>query len=112
VIGWLVGVALLWTSNRWTPREKLAGTLLVPGGPGSVALLIGLGALTTARVEVCSTGDATAATADGTQPAMQCSGGGGQGAGIVLLVALVVAFVVSFVVPAVLFRRAARRARA
>jgi uncharacterized membrane protein len=32
VIGWLVGAVLLWTSQVWTAREKLIGTLVVPGG--------------------------------------------------------------------------------
>ncbi|MGI5485044.1 HAAS signaling domain-containing protein [Streptomyces lavendofoliae] len=31
-IGWLVGVALLWSSRRWTVAEKALGTALVPGG--------------------------------------------------------------------------------
>jgi len=31
-VGWLVGVVLLWTSDRWTTREKLLGTLVWPGG--------------------------------------------------------------------------------
>jgi HAAS len=31
-VGWLVGVALLWGSAVWTTREKLLGTLIVPGG--------------------------------------------------------------------------------
>ena len=31
-IGWVVGVVMLWTSLAWTTREKLIGTLLVPGG--------------------------------------------------------------------------------
>ena len=30
--GWLIGVALLWTSDRWTRREKLLGTLFWPFG--------------------------------------------------------------------------------
>jgi uncharacterized membrane protein len=30
--GWLVGALLLWTSRAWTTREKLVGTLVVPGG--------------------------------------------------------------------------------
>ncbi len=34
VIGWLVGVFLLWTSRRWHWWEKLIGTVIVPGGPG------------------------------------------------------------------------------
>lgn len=32
VLGWLVGLVLLWTSATWTVREKLAGTLIWPGG--------------------------------------------------------------------------------
>ncbi len=31
-LGWLVGLALLWTSRVWTLRDKLIGTLVVPGG--------------------------------------------------------------------------------
>jgi hypothetical protein len=30
--GWLAGALLLWTSRAWTVREKLVGTLVVPGG--------------------------------------------------------------------------------
>src|SRR4051812_12124472 len=29
---WVVGVVLLWRSPAWTSRDKLVGTLLVPGG--------------------------------------------------------------------------------
>jgi HAAS len=32
VIGWLVGVVLLWISRAWTRRDKLWGTLILPGG--------------------------------------------------------------------------------
>lgn len=32
VLGWLAGVILLWGSDAWTAREKLLGTLVVPGG--------------------------------------------------------------------------------
>jgi hypothetical protein len=32
VIGWLIGVVLLWISEAWSTREKLLGTLVVPGG--------------------------------------------------------------------------------
>ncbi|GAA1681617.1 hypothetical protein GCM10009745_27250 [Kribbella yunnanensis] len=30
--GWVAGVVLLWTSDRWTTREKLLGTLVTPFG--------------------------------------------------------------------------------
>lgn len=39
VVGWLVGVVLLWSSRRWTVTEKLLGTLVVPLGPGGVLVL-------------------------------------------------------------------------
>ncbi len=32
VVGWIVGVILLWVSPRWQRREKLIGTLVWPGG--------------------------------------------------------------------------------
>ena len=31
-LGWIVGAVLLWTSRIWDVRDKLVGTLLVPGG--------------------------------------------------------------------------------
>ena len=30
--GWLIGVVLLWSSNIWNTRDKIIGTLIVPGG--------------------------------------------------------------------------------
>jgi hypothetical protein len=32
LVGWAVGVALLWTSDRWTRTEKWLGTLVLPFG--------------------------------------------------------------------------------
>jgi hypothetical protein len=31
-VGWIVGLVLLWSSPTWRLREKLLGTLLIPGG--------------------------------------------------------------------------------
>lgn len=39
VLGWLVGVALLWASKVWTFREKVLGTLLVPGGLAAIPII-------------------------------------------------------------------------
>ena len=39
-IGWLVGVVLLWTSQAWTTRDKLIGTLVPPGGLAFVVFLL------------------------------------------------------------------------
>jgi hypothetical protein len=46
VIGWLVGVVLLWSSNVWTSREKLIGTLVVPGGLALPVFLLTYGTTT------------------------------------------------------------------
>jgi hypothetical protein len=32
IIGWFVGVVLLWISDAWNTRDKVIGTLVVPGG--------------------------------------------------------------------------------
>jgi uncharacterized membrane protein len=40
VVGWVVGVVLLWMSRRWRTWEKVLATLVVPGGPG-LALVAG-----------------------------------------------------------------------
>jgi uncharacterized membrane protein len=32
IVGWLIGVVLLWVSNAWNVRDKVIGTLFVPGG--------------------------------------------------------------------------------
>jgi hypothetical protein len=37
LVGWIVGVVLLWSSRAWTAREKLIGTLVLPGGITAVA---------------------------------------------------------------------------
>ena len=56
VIGWLAGVMLLWRSRAWNLRDKVIGTLVVPGGlltpfalmtyltlgPGGIAVLVAL----------------------------------------------------------------------
>lgn len=77
--GWLAGVVLLWSSRVWTIRDKLIGTLIVPGGLASVliALLVG------SSVQVCSGG--------GPNP-LHCTGGASTGHVIVsiALIALLV----------------------
>jgi uncharacterized membrane protein len=32
LFGWVIGVVLLWVSNAWNVRDKIIGTLFVPGG--------------------------------------------------------------------------------
>lgn len=40
VIGWFIGVALLWASAVFTTRDKLVGTLVLPGGLALPAFLL------------------------------------------------------------------------
>jgi uncharacterized membrane protein len=44
VLGWFIGVVLLWMSPRWTAKDKLLGTLVWPGGLLAPALLVVAGA--------------------------------------------------------------------
>lgn len=58
LVGWFAGVALLWSSSLWTRREKLLGTLVIPGGLATAVLCIqlvlirGVGGSGTSTVEV------------------------------------------------------------
>lgn len=39
IVGWLVGVVLLWASQAWSVGQKLLGTLVVPGGLATPVML-------------------------------------------------------------------------
>ena len=39
-VGWFAGLILLWSSRAWNTRDKLIGTLVVPGGLASVLPLM------------------------------------------------------------------------
>lgn len=51
-VGWLAGVILLWSSRAWTARDKLIGTLVIPGGLAA-GLLIGLIVSGSAHKTIC-----------------------------------------------------------
>ncbi|GAA1231622.1 HAAS signaling domain-containing protein [Oryzihumus leptocrescens] len=101
VIGWLCGVALLWTSRQWTTREKLLGTLVVPGGPGGVWLASAL------PTQNCS--ESSGGSPSGPETITRaCSGFAFPP--LVGIPLAIVTLVASFVVPAVLLSRARKRA--
>jgi uncharacterized membrane protein len=86
-VGWIVGVVLLWVSSLWSTREKLIGTLVVPGGLLPAAYLF----LASFSVESCSSeiDPRTQAVVGET-----CTGGtstAGQVLGIALFVVVLVA---------------------
>ncbi|GAA3589966.1 HAAS signaling domain-containing protein [Kribbella ginsengisoli] len=40
LFGWVIGVVLLWTSDRWTRNEKCLGTLIWPFGYAFIGFLL------------------------------------------------------------------------
>ena len=62
LVGWFIGVALLWRSPVWTTREKLVGTLVIPGGLGAPLALAFVGA----EWRACNGGTVTERFPDGT----------------------------------------------
>jgi hypothetical protein len=50
VIGWIVAVVLLWISDVWSTRDKVIGTLVVPGG---LVLPLGLAVMAVGPNESC-----------------------------------------------------------
>jgi hypothetical protein len=42
LVGWIVGVILLWRSTVWRTRDKVIGTFLLPGGLLPAAISLGL----------------------------------------------------------------------
>ncbi|MGN6332933.1 MAG: hypothetical protein ACTHOD_14995 [Motilibacteraceae bacterium] len=63
VVGWLVGVVLLWSSARWTRAEKWLGTLVVPLGAGGIVMVGGLLTARTCATAEFATGAGIASTA-------------------------------------------------
>lgn len=104
-IGWLAGVVLMWSSARWTTREKVVGTVLLPGGFG-VLLLAGL-----APVSACSSGGSARVGDPVEHITTTCSGGIGLPTPVVLGL-FAGWFIVSISVPIILLRRAYARAAA
>lgn len=92
VIGWLVGVVLLWASEAWTAREKLIGTLVVPGG---LALPLFLGLYGTSA-EVC---------VEGPGQAPVCEGGRSTGSTVLVAVLMIALLLAPIVTTAFLARR-------
>jgi uncharacterized membrane protein len=94
VLGWIVGVILLWASQVWTTRDKLIGTLVLPGG---LLVPVGLGF-------IADSGGACVETSQGVDT---CSGGTGP----LGIAALIVLFLLPLASTAYLARQM-RRGRA
>jgi Protein of unknown function (DUF1700) len=84
-VGWLVGLALLWSSGVWSARDKLIGTLVFPGGLALPVFLFMFGAASGSG-QVCY-------GPVGPGAGMTCTGGQstvGEYAGFALLIVLLV----------------------
>jgi uncharacterized membrane protein len=104
VIGWFVGLVLLWVSEAWSLREKLVGTLLVPGGL-LPALLILTGAVGGYSETCGSEGDLVTG-----EISTVCTGGPSLAARIAWAVVFIVCVVGPFFTTAFLVRRLRRPA--
>jgi hypothetical protein len=64
-VGWVAGLILLWSSRAWSARDKVIGTLIVPGGLATILpamLLVGTTQECTSfngRVQHCTPGPST-----------------------------------------------------
>jgi hypothetical protein len=83
-LGWFAGVTALWMSNTWSVRDKLIGTLVVPGG-----LLLPFLLFLPLFGETCQS-----VGVNGRTVSEHCSGGHAAGVQI-LLVALLAALVIA-----------------
>jgi hypothetical protein len=100
IIGWFVGVVLLWISDAWNTRDKIIGTLVVPGGLAG-ALGVGL-ASTGGRGASCGPVEITVAPgACATVPSTD-----GSVVGLMLAVLVVIAPIATAVYLSLRLRRA------
>jgi hypothetical protein len=113
VVGWFVGVVLLWSSRIWTLRDKLIGTLVLPGGLASAVFLftflfagVGSGSGGVCSSFTTTTRGAHGVTAVNTGTDCTSSEGGAN----YLVIALVVLIVVLPILTAIYLGRRANRA--
>ena len=92
VVGWVIGVVLLWVSDSWTTIEKLIGTFVVPGGLALPVFLLTFAGWT----ESCSGPPGGP---------LVCTGGPSQGMQVAGIVGTVVLFVLPLLSTAFLARR-------
>lgn len=104
-VGWLVGVVLLWVSDTWSARDKLIGTLVVPGGllPALVLLVFGGSDSSCLQMTDPTTGAVLQET---------CRGGSSTSAQTLQIALWIVLAVAPFVTTAYLARRMTRRSAA
>jgi len=108
ILGWIVGVVLLWVSRAWTLRDKVIGTLVVPFGlaPALVYSFVML----TYSAQTCISVTHTQ-LGGGQHVATTCTGGVNGWAKLLLIVVWVALFVLPVWTALYLGRRAGARSR-
>jgi uncharacterized membrane protein len=82
-LGWLIGVVMLWVSSSWRVKDKVIGTLLVPGGLLLPLVLLVIGVAGPASTTSCTQSPTIIATPASGGPAtvestagtVHCTGG-------------------------------------
>jgi uncharacterized membrane protein len=100
LVGWFVGLVLLWASEAWTTRDKLIGTFVVPGG---LLLSLGVGLAAAWAGESCS----GVLDENGTSISRTCESASSVHQGVLFL--LIAAIVVAPVFTSVYLARRMRR---
>lgn len=62
LVGWLVGLVLLWASPRWRLADKLVGTFVLPGGLVTSAVVLGIAAPPVVCFGTCGSSDSGPST--------------------------------------------------
>lgn len=107
VLGWLTGIVFLWGSRVWTTRDKLIGSLLVPGGLTAAVFLLVFGASAAGRT--CSSlTRIDPATGHVISTAQSCTGGPST-AGQIFWILLFAALVIIPIATAIYLTRRAQR---
>jgi hypothetical protein len=96
-VGWLAGLIFLWGSRAWTTRDKWIGTLFVPGGLATGALVL---------LFVGGSSSESCFGVEGGQE--QCVGGTSTGTDILLMLVVVVSLLGPIATAAYLARRAGK----
>jgi uncharacterized membrane protein len=65
VVGWFIGLVLLWISDVWTVRDKVIGTLIIPGG---LAVSLGFVFLMPAPAVKCPVTQSAVSCVNGSAP--------------------------------------------
>jgi hypothetical protein len=107
-VGWLVGIALLWSSPVWSIRQKAAATLVWPGGLVTIGLLLVVPVVTSSPVgPVCPAVNVGSALRNGAVAAHCATHTSGSAVPTAMIALLVIAAALPIAIAVWLYRTAA-----